>query len=77
MGIRFSRNNLIIYIEGADYFGLGNQADVVWDQDRLVLESNSINEALHYLGIKFQSNLDEFDTLSLRAHRRTRSWSDF
>jgi len=68
----------LAYVEANYFGGIGSQMAAAWKQGRLVLEptdeNNPINQALRILGVQAVPPDDEFDTIGLGTHRKTRSW---
>lgn len=77
-GERISDESPVAYIE-ADFFGsIGDQSALVWRDGSRCLgplhTGNAINDALHLLGARGNSPLDEFDSVGLGRHRDTAAW---
>lgn len=68
----------LVYIEAEFFGGAGDQAAVVWNNEKIILgpliEANAINNALRAIGVKLGNFKDEFEALGLGKHRHEEDW---
>ncbi len=68
----------IAYVESEFHGGKGGHSGIIWeDKKRKIImdyDLDSMNKILKELGIKKESNKDEFDTVGLSKYRMTEDW---
>lgn len=77
-GCSISKGVKVAYIEAEFFGGVGMQASIVFDNEKIISEpqvsKNAINLALQYLGVSRLNFFDEFDALGLGKYRNTEEW---
>lgn len=77
-GCSISKGVKVAYIEAEFFGGVGMQASIVFENEKIVSEpqvsKNAINLALQYLRVSKLNFFDEFDALGLGKYRHTEEW---
>ena len=72
-----SKFGRVAYVE-AEFFGVGTQACVLYEDSQPVSEPlvdvSASNHALRWLGIRKNHPIDEFEAVGLDRHRHTDDW---
>jgi hypothetical protein len=78
LAARLSATGRVAYVEAEFFGGVGEQVSAGWENGALVFgplnASDAINQALRWLGVTADAEMDEFDTVGLGRHRFTERW---
>ena len=73
-----SINVKFAYVEAEFFGGAGTQGFALYENgapaSAPTVHAEAINQALRWLGVRHESNKDEFDTIGLGTHRSTSGW---